>query len=524
MVSPRFLSTLLFSVSTVLAATADDWRQRTIYQLVTDRFGLPDESFPACDPASAQYCGGTWRGVEKHLDYIQDMGFDAIWISPVAKNIEGDTGDGEAYHGYWTQDLFSLNKHFGNKDDLNSMIAAAHKRGMYVMADVVVNHMAGKLADISTEQESSFSDFFPLSTNDSFHPLCWVSDYTNQTEVEQCWLGKDTSVALYDINTEHHKTMLQLDDFVAGLVSNYSFDGVRLDSVKHVQKDFWPQLVEAAGTFAMGEVRSDNVSYIANYTDAMPGVLDYPSFFAVREAFSSTKGNMSAIVDVMNASRQHYEGDEFLTGAFIENHDYPRMFNLTSDKALVKNALAFNFIHDGIPILYQGQEQGYSGGNTPSNHEALWLSRYDTRHDMYRTVTALNKARKQAVNAGKRFLVTAMDFIKQEQPGVMAVSKPPLLALLTNAGSGGASAWDVPKVYKPGTELVDVLSCRTYNAGDDGGVQMSSTGGMPHVLIPSAHLSHSGGLCTTEANAAPRRVGTPLGATVLLGFIGFWLL
>ena len=145
---------------------------------------------------------------------------------------------------------------------------------------------------------------------------------------------------------------------------------------------------------------------------------------------------------------------------------------------------------------------------------------------MYRTIAAMNKARKQAMNAGKHFLITAMDFIKQEQPGVMAVSKPPLLTLLTNAGSGGAAAWDVPDVYKPNTELVDVLTCRTYNAGAKGEVKISSTGGMPHVLIPSADLAHDGGLCTTEANAAPRRAGTPLGATLgfLLGFVGFMLL
>ena len=68
-------------------------------QVMTDRFALADESYPACDPAAAEYCGGTWRGLEKHLDYIQGMGFDAIWISPVAKNIDGHTDDGQGYHG-----------------------------------------------------------------------------------------------------------------------------------------------------------------------------------------------------------------------------------------------------------------------------------------------------------------------------------------------------------------------------------------------------------------------------------------
>ena len=69
-------------------------------QVMTDRFALADESYPACDPAAAEYCGGTWRGLEKHLDYIQGMGFDAIWISPIVANVEGNTSYGEAFHGY----------------------------------------------------------------------------------------------------------------------------------------------------------------------------------------------------------------------------------------------------------------------------------------------------------------------------------------------------------------------------------------------------------------------------------------
>ena len=100
-----------------LAASANDWRSRSIYQvdcipsslhpctyakghqLVTDRFALTNGSEPACDTGDRKYCGGTHQGVINHLDYIQNMGFDAIWISPVVSNFEGASGAGEAYHG-----------------------------------------------------------------------------------------------------------------------------------------------------------------------------------------------------------------------------------------------------------------------------------------------------------------------------------------------------------------------------------------------------------------------------------------
>jgi alpha-amylase len=68
-------------------------------QVVTDRFAVADNSAPTCDTASRQYCGGLWQGIINHLDYIQNMGFDAVWISPEVANINVTTGYGDPYHG-----------------------------------------------------------------------------------------------------------------------------------------------------------------------------------------------------------------------------------------------------------------------------------------------------------------------------------------------------------------------------------------------------------------------------------------
>ena len=113
------------------AATADQWRGRSIYQVLTDRFARTDGSTDAtCNTAEGKYCGGSFKGIQNHLDYIQGMGFDAIWISPITAQIEGKTAYGEAYHGYWQQDLYSINSHFGTSDDLKSLSKALHSRGM----------------------------------------------------------------------------------------------------------------------------------------------------------------------------------------------------------------------------------------------------------------------------------------------------------------------------------------------------------------------------------------------------------
>ena len=102
-------TTLFCSISLLLgiteAATASEWRKRTIYQLVTDRFALDNDTDTniECDTSLRAYCGGSWRGVIERLDYIQQLGFDAIWISPAAENVEVGkataSSAGEAYLG-----------------------------------------------------------------------------------------------------------------------------------------------------------------------------------------------------------------------------------------------------------------------------------------------------------------------------------------------------------------------------------------------------------------------------------------
>lgn len=124
------------------AATLDDWRTRVVYQVITDRFSRSDGSnHGKCNVVDGRYCGGSWRGISERLDYIEGMGFDAIWISPVVAQLTASTGNGESYTGYWAQDLYALNPSFGTEADLKDLIQNVHDRGMYIMLDIVVNHM-----------------------------------------------------------------------------------------------------------------------------------------------------------------------------------------------------------------------------------------------------------------------------------------------------------------------------------------------------------------------------------------------
>jgi alpha-amylase len=255
------------------AASGNEWRGRSIYQVFTDRFARTDGSTSyVCDTGSALYCGGTWSGLINRLDYIQNMGFDAIWISPVTEQIEGNSVDGTAYHGYWQTNINEVNSHFGTKDDLRNLAQEVHARGMFLMVDIVVNHFAW----IGSPDSVDYTTFTPFNSVDYFHPHC-NNNYDpveNLTNVEQCWMGSN-NVPLPDVRTEDSAVADLWNSWIKGLVADYSIDGLRIDSVMEVNTGFWAGFQEAAGVYSIGEVYLADADTVCSYQDYLPGVFNY---------------------------------------------------------------------------------------------------------------------------------------------------------------------------------------------------------------------------------------------------------
>lgn len=90
----------------------------------------------------------------------------------------------------------------------------------------------------------------PFTESSDYHPYCKITDYSNQPQVEQCWLSPD----LADLNTESPRVVSILNEWIARLVAEYRIDALRVDTVKHVRKDFWPAFEQSAGVVCLGEV------------------------------------------------------------------------------------------------------------------------------------------------------------------------------------------------------------------------------------------------------------------------------
>jgi alpha-amylase len=495
-------ATLATLATLTSAADLDDWRSQSIYQVMVDRFARTDGSTDA-SCVLYEFCNGTWAGLINKLDYIQGMGFTAIQISPVVKNMEGNTAVGEAYHGYWTVDDYAINPHFGTEAELKQLSDELHKRDMLLMVDVVVNNFAAPYNNTTPQPVVDYSKFNPLNDEKYFHKYCNVTEWDNATNYQDCWLYP-YGVALADVDTNDDKVVDMLGDWVKELVSNYSIDGLRIDAAKHVNDAFLPKFVQASGVFAWGEVLTGVTDDMCRYQTLglLPGMPNYLEYYPLTTVF-----NGGSMLDLATAKTNGQQGcnDTTVLGSFVENHDMPRFAAAVEDMTLAKNAMTYILLNDGIPTVYQGQEQHFSGNSTPFNREALWTSKYDTTAPLYNLTATLNKLRSHAIKQ-------SADFLKLSDPPLFVdvnhfcMKKGPtgsqVVFCINNQASNGPSYELSIGGFTTGEEVVEVLSCTTSTAQGNGNITAYMGAGEPKVYFPSKALAGSG-LCPVTQEAKP---------------------
>eukprot|EP00762_Andalucia_godoyi_P003983 ANDGO_05677.mRNA.1 Alpha-amylase 1 len=457
----RLMCVVLVASGVASGLSREEWRNRTVYQALTDRFALSPPSRTSSPPCKdlRGYCGGTFAGLTAMLPYLVELGFDAVWISPVAPQV--DDGSAGGYHGYWMQtvDARSVNPHFGSAQDLLTFVTTAHRAGVAVMADVVANHMG----PVGTD----YGRLDPFSSADYFHPWCEITDWGNQSQVEVCRLA-----SLPDLDQSHPFVRSTLIDWIQQLVVTFGFDGVRIDTVPEVHPDFWSAFAEAAGVFTIGEVFNGDVGYLARYAQeasVLDAVLSYPMFFSLRSVFAQQQ-SMRQIETTWFRYLQAFPKSLPFLGTFYDNHDNARALGLNPDRTLYKNALAYVLFAEGLPIVYYGSEQAFSGGNDPLNRESLW-PHYDPTSEMYLWIQTLNRIRKNRPED----MYGAPQVQRYADDSFYAFSRGMTLVLMTNVG-GGQQVQPVNRriTYHPfqiGSTICEILLSAAMNPKLPGSLQ-----------------------------------------------------
>ncbi|KAI8805238.1 glycoside hydrolase superfamily [Cladochytrium replicatum] len=484
------------------AATPAEWKSRNIYFLLVDRFAQGGNYSTAACTDLRKWCGGNLRGVIERLDYIQNMGFDAIWIAPiVGQKVSSDTTYAP-YHGYHAKDLYSIDSHYGTLPDVQALARALHRRGMLFMLDVVPNHMGADNNLNNADWASGFNPFnapkyfhLPPTYTDPGNPN-WIATVTNQTALELVWF-----FGLADLNTEDPTVIIMLNNWVNWVKTNYGgVDGFRVDTARFIRKSFWPQFNANAGMYIVGEIgygeeegRAEfGLTYSAEYQQYMDGVLNFPAYLNANHAFRDTTGRigMDALAAFWTKLNATYKNPDLL-GNFIDNHDGPRFLALQPDRALWRNALTYIYATRGIPVVYSGTEQGFTGSdgqvNDPYNRVPLWTSGYSTSTPEYAFIRLLNRVRKQQ----KWFNHPSLRSVGVSQ-NVWAFARGSgasrVLVVLTNVGANSTASITINARDAFGSscsQLCDILGfggCLSLSAGN---ATITVSDGNPRIYVQS---------------------------------------
>lgn len=495
----------LFLSCLAAAKSADTrkWHGRSVYFVVTDRFAKSsagEDSDPICD--GREWCGGTFRGVLRQLDYIQGMGFDALWITPVVQQVEWrDHWNGTGYHGYWAKDFFAIDAHLGTHEDLLSLSAELHHRGMLFMLDIVVNHV-GPIHSVRDMQH--LGEGLNSASGEQFHQLgrrpgqsldnyikkpvtmgeagegCWpmynFSDRCNYSIVLDGWFGD-----LADLRQENPGVSAYLVRWIRYMAETYSIDAFRLDTALYVPKWFLAKLQDAAGAPIIGEVQTYNMSLHRSFAPPLAGVLNFPIADQLSRIFSPD-GLMSELHHLLDSQAAlHYPDPHFL-GNFIDNHDCDRfLFNHSGDLTQVRNGLILTLFYHGLPIVYYGTEQP-PVSNASDERTSMWPDRYDTSSELYSYLARAHAVRRAfGFSSGGRHASSLAKTLGADDHHIV-IRRGDLFVLVSNLGSGaGSSEVCVPGTLEPFEALVPVLGSGGASAADDQ-LCFHSSGGEPTVF------------------------------------------
>ncbi|EOD00789.1 alpha-amylase family glycosyl hydrolase [Caldisalinibacter kiritimatiensis] len=329
-----------------------------IYFIMTDRFNDGDTSNNNFNDVNKNnpraYHGGDIKGVIEKLDYIKSLGATAIWLTPVMKN------QPYGYHGYWITDFYSVDPHLGTLEDLKTLVKEAHKRDIKVILDHVVNHTGYKSPWLKDNEKK-----------DWFHPKLEITNWADQEQVENGWLA-----GLPDLNQDNPEVKKYLFKNALWWIEQTGIDGMRLDTVKHVDKEFWNEFAHTIKSkypdfYLLGEVWSDSTGYLELYHQlGIDGVTNYSMYKGITNTFKRF-GKTTSLIHAIE--KEYRFSDPNINGLFIDNHDNTRFVTLAGEygQQYLKQALTFIMTYPAIPIIYYGTEIGMEGGNDPDNRRDM---------------------------------------------------------------------------------------------------------------------------------------------------------
>ncbi|MBB1061720.1 alpha-amylase family glycosyl hydrolase [Marilutibacter spongiae] len=416
--------------------TLEPFASDAVYFVMTDRFvngdpandqrgqggGDPalrtfDRPVPGdANGANIGYLGGDFRGLLDNADYIADMGFGAVWLTPIVDNPDeaftgGDPIGSEAffkdrgktgYHGYWGVDFFRLDEHLPSAGlDFAGLTAGLRQHGLKTVLDIVGNH--GSPSFTMPVDQPKFGEIYDDGRLVADHQNLAPADLDPAGNPLHRFFHSEPDLAQLSNNDDSNPDVL---DYYCRAYSKWIGEGAaafRIDTIRHMPPAFWQRFSDCIrdthpGFFMFGEAFDHDADKIAPFT--WPGggevsVLDFPLKERIDAVFGRQRQGYETIAERLYLTDGPYANPyELMT--FYDNHDMPRMD--ASDEGFI-DAHNFLFTARGIPVIYQGSEIGFMRGAAEhaGNRNYLGQARIDAApgnpiHDALRRIARVREA------------------------------------------------------------------------------------------------------------------------------------
>lgn len=247
----------------------------------------------------------------------------------------------------------------------------------------------------------------------------------------------------------------------------------------------------------MGEVYNGDPDYTFPFQEVMSGVLNYPMYYWLIRAFGSTSGDFTELNTGLDTVKNDAVNSSLL-GTFMENHDQNRFPTITTDNALNKNAIAFTILQDGIPIIFQGQEQFYKGDDQ-TGRAAIWLSGFSTTTEWYTHIAALNQVRNQAIYKSSTYL-NYHAWVPYKDASTLVMRKGfdgnQIISVLSKLGASAAdkslTLSSSVTGFTANQVVYDILTCVSSTVSSSGSLSVTIKKGQPLVFYPKSQITGSG--------------------------------
>ena len=349
-----------------------------IYFIVVDRFenGSVDNDYHVTEDLNdlQGFHGGDLQGIEAKLPYIQSLGADAIWLSPIFEmRTEKFHGHG-AFHGYWVQNLERIEPSFGGEIALKSLSTTMQQQDIKLILDMVYNHVSF---------DSNMRNIHP----DWFHLYPSISDWNDPIQLTHFQVH-----GLPDLNQNHpdvYDYLLHQSRYWIDFTDAY---GLRIDAIRHMENDFLYRIhQDLPNAWFLGEDFQGNPTDLIQrgQETGFEALFDFPFYYAITETFcdDSNIQQLASILSLQSA----FEQTSLVR--FLDNHDLPRILSrCNNDPNKVNSALFFLLSSTGIPMLTYGTESGLQGDSEPENRSTMNWDHIDAHQiQLIQTMTSLRK-------------------------------------------------------------------------------------------------------------------------------------